>query len=171
MKLISDLDELDVLREEDVDVTEGQLLEALAAAKQLESELAAMGNQNQKAKEKHEKKHEKSSGPWYWAVRLEQGSSDKLLEVWQASEDGVKAAGWWFQVHFLSNFAMCDPSCFCVAVSFFDQIVYKGHLSVEHRGLKCQKYYGSLPLPGLCLGHRKQGRTPRDDALRGRGQR
>jgi len=88
MRLISDLDELDVLDHFDVDslLSEGQLLQALEAAKKLERELAG------DAAEDKPKKEKKPQPLWYWALRLERPSVEKLLQSWRSSEDSLKAS-------------------------------------------------------------------------------
>ncbi|CAK9052065.1 EF-hand domain-containing protein [Durusdinium trenchii] len=91
MRLITDLDELDVLAPGlyDVDnlLSEQQLLLALEAAKKLEQELAG----GETGENGEQKKKEKPL--WYWAVRLGQTASEELLKTWRASEDHDRAAG------------------------------------------------------------------------------
>lgn len=89
MKLLSDLEDLDVFGmdiEVDQLMGEERLLQALHAAKKVESDLAEAG----KSKEKPAKPA--ATAPWYWALQLEQGSSEKLLQAWEGSEDHVTAS-------------------------------------------------------------------------------
>ena len=89
MKLLSDLEDLDVFgidMEVDQLMGEERLLQALHAAKKVESDLAEAG----KSKEKPTKPA--ATAPWYWALQLEQGSSEKLLQAWEGSEDYVTAS-------------------------------------------------------------------------------
>ncbi|CAJ1416803.1 unnamed protein product [Effrenium voratum] len=95
-RLISDLDELDVLGS-DVEplLREERLLQALQAAQKLERELAAASG----PPDDKEKKQKKPRPLWYWAVKLAADSSEQLMawggraeECSQATDSGIQMA-------------------------------------------------------------------------------
>ncbi|CAE7298731.1 unnamed protein product [Symbiodinium pilosum] len=93
MKLLGDLDEVGVLEprfELAALLQEHRLLQAQDAANKAERELAGQAKEAKGAKGNEEK----AKGPppvWYWAVQLEQASSELLLKRWEQEEDCAQA--------------------------------------------------------------------------------